>query len=230
MPDGSHVNLVIARRGSPTAAAAAAAFSSPGPGHAPVMACLGAGNAVRPATIVLNKATVASDLHGRITWGAAQLGIAAGVMDCVADGVIAADDVGELVILVAVLVDPAAADEPAVRAANRDGGPRRWRMRSRATGRPGSGICSISGTMRRTRSQRPLAVRIASIETREYRLPLDPPFPAAWDPEPRTHLDATLTIVTADDGTAGTPAATRFPTASCSSDTCAGSIRPARRR
>ncbi len=58
--------------------AAASAFASPGPGHAPVMACLGAGNAVRPATIVLNKATVVSDLHGRITWGAAQLGIAEG--------------------------------------------------------------------------------------------------------------------------------------------------------
>jgi L-alanine-DL-glutamate epimerase-like enolase superfamily enzyme len=46
-------------------------------------------------------------------------------------------------------------------------------------------------------------LRLASIETRAYRLPLDPPFLAAWDPVPRTHLDATLTIVTADDGSAG---------------------------
>jgi 5,6,7,8-tetrahydromethanopterin hydro-lyase len=120
VPDGSHVNLVIARRGSHTAAAAAAAFAAPGPGHAPVMACLGAGNAIRPATIVLNKATVASDLHGRITWGAAQLGIAAGVMDCVAEGILSENDAAELVILVAVWVDPDAADETAVRAANRD--------------------------------------------------------------------------------------------------------------
>ena len=65
VPNGSHVNLTIGRRGSPTAAAAAAASARPGPGHAPVMARLGAGNAVRSATIVLNKATVASDLHGR---------------------------------------------------------------------------------------------------------------------------------------------------------------------
>jgi 5,6,7,8-tetrahydromethanopterin hydro-lyase len=120
VPNGSHVNLVVARRGSPTAAAAASAFACPGPGHAPVMACLGAGNAVRPATIVLNKATVASDLHGRITWGAAQLGIAEGVMDAVAGGVIDPADAGELVLLVAVWVDPAASDETAVRAANRD--------------------------------------------------------------------------------------------------------------
>jgi len=46
-------------------------------------------------------------------------------------------------------------------------------------------------------------LRLASIETRAYRLPLDPPFFAAWDPEPRTELDATLTIVTADDGSVG---------------------------
>src|SRR5512144_994273 len=91
VPDGSHVNVVLARRGSPTAAAAAAAFATPGPGHAPVMACLGAGNAVRPATIVLNKATVASVLLRRITWGAAQPGTAAGVMGCVADGILSED-------------------------------------------------------------------------------------------------------------------------------------------
>ena len=119
VPDGSHVNLVLARRGSPTAAAAAAAFAAPGAGHAPVMACLGAGNAVRPATIVLNKATIASDMHGRLTWGAAQLGIAQGVADAVADGSIRAEDAGDIVILVAVWVDPDGGDETAIRVANR---------------------------------------------------------------------------------------------------------------
>ena len=46
-------------------------------------------------------------------------------------------------------------------------------------------------------------MRLRSIETRAYRLPLDPPFLAAWDPEPRTQLDATLTIVASDDGAVG---------------------------
>jgi len=46
-------------------------------------------------------------------------------------------------------------------------------------------------------------VRIAAIETRQYRYPLDPPFAAAWDPEPRTHQDATLVIVRSDDGVEG---------------------------
>jgi len=46
-------------------------------------------------------------------------------------------------------------------------------------------------------------MRIAAIETRTYRYPLDPPFRAAWDPEPRTHQDATIVIVRSDDGIEG---------------------------
>jgi len=46
-------------------------------------------------------------------------------------------------------------------------------------------------------------VRIASIETRRYRYPLDPPFAAAWDPEPRTHQDATIVVVRSDEGVEG---------------------------
>ncbi|MDQ3121983.1 MAG: mandelate racemase/muconate lactonizing enzyme family protein, partial [Actinomycetota bacterium] len=46
-------------------------------------------------------------------------------------------------------------------------------------------------------------MRIAAIETRRYRYPLDPPFSAAWDPVPRTHQDATLVIVRSDDGVEG---------------------------
>ena len=54
-------------------------------------------------------------------------------------------------------------------------------------------------------------MRLASIETRAYRLPLDPPFFAAWDPDPRTHLDATLTIVTADNGSTGSASGDALP-------------------
>jgi 5,6,7,8-tetrahydromethanopterin hydro-lyase len=120
VPNGSHINVVVARRGSPTAAAAATAFAVPGPGHAPVLCCLGAGYAVRPPTIVLNKATATEPTHSLITWGAAQLGIGAAVMDAVSDGVIDRDLIDDLVLLVAVWVDPDADDKVAVRAANRD--------------------------------------------------------------------------------------------------------------
>lgn len=36
-----------------------------------------------------------------------------------------------------------------------------------------------------------------------YRFPLEPPFRAAWDPEPRTFHEATVVLVHSDDGVAG---------------------------
>jgi 5,6,7,8-tetrahydromethanopterin hydro-lyase len=118
-PDGSHINLVIARRGSVTAASIVGALASPRPGHVPFLAVVEPGVLVRPITVVVNKVTLGREPLDSITWGAAQLGISQGVLDGVADGWIDADHAGELVLLVAVWVDPAATDETAVRIANR---------------------------------------------------------------------------------------------------------------
>ena len=46
-------------------------------------------------------------------------------------------------------------------------------------------------------------MRIAAVETRLYRFPFEPPLKAAWDPEPRTHQDATLVVVRSDEGVEG---------------------------
>jgi 5,6,7,8-tetrahydromethanopterin hydro-lyase len=120
-PDGSHVNVVLARRGSPTFASAVSMLSNPSPGHTPVLVCVGETQQeyepVWPPTLMMNKATATDDRHQTMTWGAAQLGIAQGVLDAVADGLIEAT--GDLLVLVAVWVDPSAADETAVRVANR---------------------------------------------------------------------------------------------------------------
>jgi L-alanine-DL-glutamate epimerase-like enolase superfamily enzyme len=48
-----------------------------------------------------------------------------------------------------------------------------------------------------------MSVTIAALETRLYRYPLDPPFRAAWDPEPRRWQDATVVVVRSDDGIEG---------------------------
>jgi len=120
VPDGSHINVVLARRGSPTAAAAAGALASPRPGHTPFLACLSPGVVVRPVTIVVNKSPIEGDAGvGPITWGAAQLGIAQGVLDAVDEGLIDAAEAGDVVVLVAAWVDPGAGDQTAVKAANR---------------------------------------------------------------------------------------------------------------
>ncbi len=120
-PNGSHVNVVLARRGSPTFAAAISMFAQPSPGHTPVLVCVGPDEAgyepVWPPTLMMNKATARDDAHETITWGAAQLGIGQGVLDAVADGLLEPTD--EVVVLVAVWVDPTASDETAVRKANR---------------------------------------------------------------------------------------------------------------
>ncbi|NUR76515.1 MAG: formaldehyde-activating enzyme [Thermoleophilia bacterium] len=120
-PNGSHVNVVLARRGSATFAAAIGMFAHPSAGHTPVLVCVGPEESqyepVWPPTLMMNKATARSESHETITWGAAQLGIGQGVLDAVADGLLEATD--ELLVLVAVWVDPTAHDETAVRQANR---------------------------------------------------------------------------------------------------------------
>jgi D-galactarolactone cycloisomerase len=46
-------------------------------------------------------------------------------------------------------------------------------------------------------------VRITAITTERHELPLDPPFNAAWDPEPRTRFEATIVRVHTDEGLVG---------------------------
>ena len=120
-PNGSHVNVVLARRGGPTAAAAVGMFAHPAPAHTPVLVCVGPDQQsyepIWPPTLMMNKATARDPQHETVTWGAAQLGIGQGVLDAVADGLLQATD--DVIVLVAVWVDPDASDETAVRQANR---------------------------------------------------------------------------------------------------------------
>jgi len=47
------------------------------------------------------------------------------------------------------------------------------------------------------------AMKITAIGVERLRLPLDPPFFAAWDPVPRRHFDATVVRVDTDEGITG---------------------------
>jgi formaldehyde-activating enzyme len=120
-PDGAHVNVVLAERGSATAAALLTTFTSPAPGHAPILVVVGEDKdhyePVWPPTIMINKETALEPLHQTITWGAGQLGIAQGVLDAVAEDLIPCS--GDLLVFVAIYIDPGATDETAVRLASR---------------------------------------------------------------------------------------------------------------
>ncbi len=120
-PDGAHVNVVLAQRGTATAAALLTTFTSPTPGHTPILVVVGEDKdhyePIWPPTIMINKATAIEERHQTITWGAGQLGIAQGVLDAVAEGLV--PGTGDLLVFVTIYIDPAADDETAVRLASR---------------------------------------------------------------------------------------------------------------
>jgi 5,6,7,8-tetrahydromethanopterin hydro-lyase len=122
--DAAHVNTVLGLREGPVGTAWATALATPSAGHAPYVVVLQPGLPVKPLTLFVNKAAIAGDEHARLTWGAAQAGVAGGVADAVAEGIVRGDRADELVLIAAVWVNPAARDERAVyrnnRAATRD--------------------------------------------------------------------------------------------------------------
>ena len=112
------MNTVLGRRGGPVETAWATALATPRPGHVPFVVVLRPNMPVKPPTLFVNKADVRGDRHAALTWGAAQAGVAQGVLDAVADGVVPAGEVDDLLLIAAVWVDWDAADEEEVYGAN----------------------------------------------------------------------------------------------------------------
>jgi formaldehyde-activating enzyme len=119
--NGAHVNVVLAVRGSATAASLIGTLTAPAPGHMPILVVVVEDQPhyepVWPPTIMINKATATEERHQTITWGAGQLGIAQGVLDSVGDGLLEIS--GDLLVFVCIWIDPAADDETEVRIATR---------------------------------------------------------------------------------------------------------------
>ncbi|MCA1021098.1 formaldehyde-activating enzyme [Halobacillus litoralis] len=115
LPDGVHMNVVLAERGSAVYAETVRSLASPSKGHVPFLACLGANHLVRPTTVVVNKVTLEDEEYGRFFSGAAQIGLSQGVLDAVKEGYIPKEDADDLALLAACWVDPAAKDETAIR-------------------------------------------------------------------------------------------------------------------
>ncbi len=109
--DAAHVNTVLGETGGPVETAWVTALATPRAGHVPFVATVTPGVAVRPFTLFVNKAAIENDRHAELTWGAAHAGVAAGVMEAVAEGILAAADVAGLLLIAAVWVNPHAADE-----------------------------------------------------------------------------------------------------------------------
>ena len=117
--EAAHINTVLGRRDGPVGTAWATGLATPRQGHTPFVAVVRPSLPAKPMTLFVNKAPIANAEHGNLTWGAAQAGVASGVADAVAAGVIDAADCDDLVLIAAVWVDPAAADAELVYRNNR---------------------------------------------------------------------------------------------------------------
>jgi 5,6,7,8-tetrahydromethanopterin hydro-lyase len=117
--EAAHVNSVLGDRDGPVGTAFATALGSPSDGHAPFLVVAQPGLAVQPPTLFVNKARIQGEAHARMTWGPAQAGVAGGVIDALAEGVLSEPDLVGVVLICAVWVDPAAGDDQAVFANNR---------------------------------------------------------------------------------------------------------------
>jgi len=118
--NAAHINTVLGDRHGPVGTAWATALATPSAGHVPFMAVLKPGVPVKPVTLFVTKAAPASDEHGVMIWGPAQAGVAGGVADAVASGVIAQDLVDAGALVVAVWVNPSADDADEVYRNNRE--------------------------------------------------------------------------------------------------------------
>ena len=117
--EAAHVNTVLGERTGPVGVAWTTALATPSAGHAPFVAVVIPGIPVKPMTLFVNKAAIAGDEHGTLTWGAAQAGVAGGVADAVSEGIISEADADQSLIIAAVWVNPAARDAEKVYANNR---------------------------------------------------------------------------------------------------------------
>jgi len=117
--NAAHVNTVLGDREGPAGVAWATALATPSAGHVPFVTVLRPSLPVKPLTLFVTKAAPASDAHGLLIWGPAQAGIAAGVADALADGVIPLEHADTHCLIAAVWVNPAADDADVVYANNR---------------------------------------------------------------------------------------------------------------
>ena len=117
--NAAHVNTVFGHREGPAGVAWASALATPSQGHVPFVTVLRPSLPVKPLTLFVTKAAPTGDAHGLLIWGPAQAGIAAGVAEALADGVISREEADSHVIIAAVWVNPLADDAETVYANNR---------------------------------------------------------------------------------------------------------------
>ena len=108
--NAAHINTVLGDREGAVGIAWATGLATPSTGHARFVAVAAPNQPLQPMTLFVNKATIETERHGDLTWGAAQHGVARGVQKACDNGVFGTNDLHDLALIVAVWVNPLADD------------------------------------------------------------------------------------------------------------------------
>lgn len=117
--NSAHVNLILGPREGPVGAAFATAAASPAPGHVPFQLVLKPNLPVKPATLFIAKAVLRHERHERLTWGAGQAGVAAGITSALVQGLLPPQAEEDWLAIALVWVDWNADDAELVYANNK---------------------------------------------------------------------------------------------------------------
>lgn len=107
----AHIDLLIGSKDGPVGHAFANALARQSEGHSNLLAVLEPNLAVKPATVLITKVTIKGAKQAVQMFGPAQSGVAKGVADSVAAGVIDQKQAEELVIVCGVFIHWEAQDD-----------------------------------------------------------------------------------------------------------------------
>lgn len=107
----AHIDLIIGPRGSAAEAAFCNSLTNNKDGFTSLLAVIAPNLACKPNTVMFNKVTIKDARQAVQMFGPAQTGVAKAVQDCVAEGIIPADEADDLFICVGVFIHWEAADD-----------------------------------------------------------------------------------------------------------------------
>jgi 5,6,7,8-tetrahydromethanopterin hydro-lyase len=107
----AHIDLLIGSKDGPVGTAFANALADQKQGHSNLLAVLAPNLLCKPATVLITKVTIKGAGQAVQMFGPAQKAVAKAVTDCVASGIIAKDQVEDLVIVCGVFIHWDAKDE-----------------------------------------------------------------------------------------------------------------------
>jgi 5,6,7,8-tetrahydromethanopterin hydro-lyase len=114
----AHIDLIIGPRNSPAETAFCNGLTNNKHGFTSLLAVIAPNLPCKPNTLMFNKVTINDARQAVQMFGPAQHGVAKAVQDCVAEGIIPADEADDLYVLVGVFIHWEAADDAKIQQYN----------------------------------------------------------------------------------------------------------------